>query len=135
MKKILFLTLFASFPLWLHPAFAATYDIREMTPAVRQAIENRQARYEQLQLLKMQGLAGEDNKGLTKVLKELPPDGHQLLESENRDREVIYQAIVEQNQLGPDGIGLVQSTFAEVQRGKARPGEYIQLGTGEWTQK
>ncbi len=72
---------------------------------------------------------------LAKVLKDLTRETGVLVLAENRDREVIYQAIADQNQLGPDGLTQVHSVFGEVQRGKARAGEFIQLRTGEWVQK
>ena len=115
-------------------AFAASYDLKEMTPAVKQAIENRKVRYAELEALKRQGSIGEDNQGLVKVLKDLPSSGPVAL-AENYDREVIYQAIVEQNGLGPEGPDQVHAVFAEVQRGKAQTGDFIQLRTGEWVQK
>jgi len=115
-------------------AFAVTYDIKEMTPAVKQAIENRQARYSELQQRKTEGVLGEDNQGFVKALKQVTEVGPLVL-AENYDREVIYQAIVDQNQLGPAGMAQVRSTFGEVQRGKVRPGDWIQLRSGEWKQK
>lgn len=105
-----------------------------MTPAVQQAIENRKARHSELQPLKLEGVVGEDNQGTVKVLKD-SPEGARLAMSENQDREIIYQALAQQNGLGPGGLAQVREVFAEVQRGKARPGEFIQLRSGEWVQK
>lgn len=115
-------------------AHAAQYDIKEMTPAIQQALEARQARYAELRRLKSEGKLGEDNQGFVKALSD---DGQaqQLAQAENNDRQVIYQAIVEQNRLGADGPALVQAVFAEVQREKAQPGDSIQLPSGEWVKK
>ena len=68
------------------------------------------------------------------VLKD-SPEAAALAGAENQDREVIYQAIAGQNQLGSEGLAKVRSVFAEVQRGKAKPDEFIQLASGEWVQK
>ncbi len=126
---------FATLTLSPLPALAQkSYDLREMTPEIKQAIENRKARYAELQQLKIQTVVGENNQGLAELLKS-SPEARGVIEGENRDRRVIYQAIVDQNGLGNQGMAKVQAVFAEVQRGKARPGELIQLPSGEWVQK
>ena len=111
-----------------------SYDLKEMTPAVQKAIAGRQARYSELERLKSNGTIGENNEGSVKPLKD-SQNAASLVQAENEDRGVIYQAIVDQNHLGPSGMTEVHSVFAEVQRGKARPGEFIQERSGEWVQK
>lgn len=113
-------------------AFAAAYDIKQMTPAVEQALENRKARYADLQALKNQGAVGENNQGLAEARSAA---GQAAAAAENQDRMVIYQAIVEQNGLGPEGLPQVKQIFAEVQREKASAGQAIQLPSGQWTEK
>ncbi|MBI4115516.1 MAG: DUF1318 domain-containing protein [Candidatus Omnitrophica bacterium] len=113
---------------------AQNYDLKEITPTVQNAIQSRQARYSQLQHLKSEGVIGESNQGFVSMLKELP-DVSGIIAAENQDREVIYQAVVDQNGLGQGGLGQVKAIFAEVQRGKAQPGELIQLPSGEWVRK
>lgn len=93
--------------LWSVAAFAATYDIKEMTPEIQAAISGRQARYAELQAAKQAGAIRETNDGLVS-------GAEPLASAENRDRLVIYQAIANQNNLGPDGLAIVQKTFAEV---------------------
>ena len=116
-------------------ALAAKYDIKEMTPAIQQALSSRQNRYNEIQALKAQGALGENKSGYLEVLAAAGnADG--LASAENSDRRVIYQAIVEQNQLGgADGLEKVEEVFADVQRDKARSGDSIQLPSGEWTKK
>ncbi len=116
------------------PVLAAGYDLKEITPAVQQALDGRKARYAQLKQLKSQGVVGEDNEGLVKVLKP-DPAASQLVDVENRDRLAIYQAIVEQHNLGAAGLVAVKAAFAEVQREKADPGDMIQQLSGEWVKK
>lgn len=116
------------------PAFAASYDIKQMTPAIEKALENRKARYADLQELKNQGAIGENNQGLTEVRKS-SAKAQQITAAENQDRMVIYQAIVDQNNLGAQGLAPVQKVFAEVQREKASSGQAIQLASGAWTEK
>jgi len=116
-------------------AFAEqSYDLKEITPAVQKALDQRKARYAELQQLKADRVIGESKKGFLDVFP-APLEISKIVLDENRDRKVIYQAIVDQNDLGPAGMGKIQEVFAEVQRGKARPGEKIQLPSGEWIQK
>ncbi len=113
---------------------AGDYDIREMTPEVQQALSGRQARFNQLQEMKAQGLIGEDNQGSVRSIQENAGTAD-VVNAENRDRKVIYQAIVDQNNLGPAGMAQVKAVFADVQREKARTGDYILEPSGEWKRK
>ncbi len=130
MKRFLFSILFC-FSVLTPVLHAAAYDIKEMTPAVQNALSGRQGRYDELKLLKAQGTVGENNQGYVEALS---GDGSAVA-AENADRRVIYSAIVEQNGLGGQGLAQVQKVFAEVQRDKASSGESIQLPSGEWTKK
>ena len=112
---------------------AATYDLKEMTPQVRQALTGRQNRYERLQELKAQQAVGENNRGYVEV-KGAGANAGYVVAEENEDRRAIYQAIAQQNNLGAAGISTVETVFAEVQREKSRPGDLVQQPSGQWTQ-
>lgn len=135
MIRYIFLFLFAILTLGAIPlnSFAADYNIKQMTPEVTVALENRRARYEQIQDLKKQALIGENNQGYISVLKH-KVEIVSIIESENRDRKVIYETIAVQNQLG-GAINKIEKVFAGVQREKAQPGEKIQLENGNWVSK
>ena len=132
MKKIfllIFLFLFAG------TLTAAQYDIKQMTPEIQQALQGRQSRYDSLQHMKSQGIIGENNSGYVEVLKNAVPDAPSVVSAENQDRRVIYQAIVQQNNLPAAGLEQVEAVFADVQREKARSGDSIQTASGSWVQK
>lgn len=112
-----------------------TYDIKEMTPPVKSALESRRARFDQLAELKKQGIVGENNRGYTEVLASGVDNAAALVNAENADRKVIYQAIVEQNKLPATSLGLVEEVFAKVQRDKAAAGDKIQTVDGKWVTK
>lgn len=112
--------------------WAGSYDIKEMTGEIKNALSGRQDRYSQLKQLKSDGAAGENNQGYVEALSAAAKS---VANAENADRRVIYSAIVQQNNLGGSGLAQVQKVFAEVQRDKASPGESIQLASGEWTKK
>ena len=136
MKNIWFVISFVSFSLLspLTSAQAAQYDLKEMTPEVQQAISSRQNNYSQLQSLKTNGEVGETNRGYVAALTN-SPTVQMLVDSENRDRKVIYETIASQNNLGASGFSIIETVFGEVQREKAHAGESVQNASGEWVQK
>lgn len=113
---------------------AHQYDIKQVTPEIHQAFQNRKARYGELSNLKAQGAVGENNRGYAEVLNN-PAQSTAVVEAENADRRVIYNAIVQQNGLGPGGLSTVEGVFAEVRRNKAKPGDSIQQPSGGWSKK
>lgn len=115
-------------------ALAGSYDLKEKTPAVEQALANRQGRYAVLANLKAGGVAGEDNQGHVARLGG-GPEVATVVSEENHDREAIYAAIVQQNALPAEAIATVRQVFAETQRDKAAAGDKIQLPSGEWVTK
>ena len=113
---------------------AAQYDIKEMTPDVKSALDGRRDRFDQLHQLKEQGAIGENNHGYVEVLNG-DAQAQSLADAENKDRKFIYQTIVEQNNLPGDALSTVENIFAQVQRDKANAGESIQSEDGQWTKK
>jgi uncharacterized protein YdbL (DUF1318 family) len=135
MRKFLGLILFIVACACASQGFAATYDIKVMTPSVTAAIDGRKARFADLRSFKAQGLAGETRRGYVEafgggvVVRD-------IVNAENADRKAIYQAIVEQNGLDPeDGMAVVEAVFAGVQYDKALAGEKVQDKDGRWTLK
>jgi len=112
-------------------AFAQAYDIKEMTPAVKAALESRKSRFSELRALKSQGVVGENNRGYVQALS----DGAEvkaLVNAENKDRKFVYEAIVEQNGLDASALTTVEKVFARVQRDKAAAGDKVQDENGGW---
>src|SRR3989338_2184113 len=114
---------FLSVNLWSSSLLYAEikYDIKEMTPAVQAALESRKNRFEELRKFKAQGIIGENNRGYAELLLDNRP-AKELVYAENRDRETIYRAIEEQNDL-KDALATIEKVFAQVQRDKALSGE------------
>lgn len=115
-------------------AWASAPDLKEITPEIQAVVDSRKARYPRIKELKAQGLAGEGNQGDVVALGG-DASAQQLVEEENKDRAVIYEAILKQNRLKASEMPTVRATFAEVQREKADPGEKIQTPDGNWTAK
>ena len=109
------------------------YDIKEMTPEVQKALDNRRERFEQLKAFKAKGMIGENNQGYTEALS-ANVDVQILVKAENQDRKVIYETIAQQNNL-TEAMATIQEVFAQVQRDKAQPGEKIQNKDGTWVEK
>jgi uncharacterized protein YdbL (DUF1318 family) len=115
-------------------AFAQGYDIKTMTPDVKSALQGRKDRFSDLKALKAKGLVGENNRGYVEALGG-GADVKALVKAENVDRKAVYEAIVEQNELGNAALATVEGVFAGVQRDKAVSGEKIQDPAGVWMTK
>lgn len=113
---------------------AATYDIKEMTPEIKAALDARKSRFDQLVQLKAQGKVGETNQGYVQALIE-DTETQALVKAENENRALIYNTIVAQNGLADDQCSIVEKVFAQVQRDKAAPGDSIQDESGQWIKK
>ncbi len=109
------------------------YSIKEMTPAVQEALNHRRDRFDALKALKATGAVGENNQGYVVVLADAP-NAKATVDAENRDRRVIYKTIAQQNEI-PDQIGAIESVFGSVQREKAQSGEKVQDEQGQWITK
>ena len=109
----------------------ATYDIKEMTPAVKSALDGRKVRFADLKALKTQGVVGENNRGYVQALGG-GAEVKALVAAENKDRKQVYEAIVVQNKLGSGALATVEAVFARVQRDKAEPGDKVQDASGRW---
>ncbi|HLD70053.1 MAG TPA: YdbL family protein [Candidatus Omnitrophota bacterium] len=117
-----------------HNIFAeGKYDIKEMTPEVKTALENRRSRFDELKNLKAQGIVGENNRGYVEVPGD-DPSARNLVENENADRRIIYKTIEVQNNLS-GALATIEKVFAQVQRDKANPGDKIQTEDGAWVTK
>ncbi len=120
--------------LGMGPVAYAAYEIKTMTPQVKAALESRKEHFGELKQLKAQGVVGENNRGYVELLGGVA-SVKALINAENADRKVIYQAIVEQNDLGEGALATVEAVFAGVQRDKAESGEKIQSVAGQWGAK
>ncbi len=109
------------------------YSIKEMTPAVKQALDGRRDRFSQLRSLKAAGIIGENNQGYVEVLSS-DASASGIASQENEDRKLIYQAIAKQNGL-EGALSTIESAFAQVQRDKAEAGDKIQTQDGAWIKK
>ena len=134
-KKILFIVLCSFFVLSpLSKGYAESeYTIKEMTPEIEEALENRRDRYEQLREYKTKGFIGENNQGYVDALSDLE-EIILIIDDENKDRKIIYQTIAEQNNL-KEALSTIESVFAQVQRDRAEPEDMIQLEDGTWAAK
>ena len=109
------------------------YSIKEMTPEVQSALDNRRDRYEKLSELKVKGIVGENNQGYVTVLRK-DEGAEAIVNAENNDRKIIYTTIAKQNGL-TDALGTIERVFAQEQRERAKPGEKIQNEDGRWVVK
>lgn len=109
---------------------AQQYNLKEITSKVQMALDDRKDRYNEVKMLKAQGVLGENNRGYLTVLVE-QSKATMMVEDENHDRKIIYQAIADQNNLS-GALATIETVFAQVQREKAESGESIQFPDGSW---
>ena len=109
------------------------YSIKQMTPEVQAALNNRRDRFDELRQLKSAGALGENNKGYVEVLQ-AQGNATTIADAENKDRRVIYQTIAEQNGL-EDALSTIEKVFSQVQHDKAESGDKVQDEDGQWVAK
>ena len=132
MKKILSSLLLVLFT--AGTVFAGEYDLKQITPAVQKALDGRRERYNLLEQLKNEGKIGEGRDGFVVNLTG-DADAEPVVAAENKDRNVIYNAIVQQNDLPETEIHTVRRVFADTQRSKAKSGQMIQTESGKWVKQ
>lgn len=82
--------------------------------------------------LKMKGLVGENNAGYLSPRQSLSPADSSLVESENSDRAIVYEAIA--GKTGTDAAS-VGKARAEQIASRSAPGVWIQDASGRWYRK
>ncbi len=112
-------------------------EIRVQTPELMRAIRSRQSRNPQLDQWKARGCIGETNQGL---LEARPGQGctgevAALVGAENADRSVIYDTLMQQNNIPGGDAPRVRAAFAKANRDRARPGEWVQEANGQWVKR
>ncbi len=115
------------------PSVMAQYEIKELTPELKTALDSRRARKGTLDELKQKGVLGENNHGYVEVLS-ADPAAKSLAAAENRDRKVIYETIAQQHGL-EGAMDTIEKVFAQEQRDRAQPGDKVQDESGRWTTK
>ncbi|HSL17165.1 MAG TPA: DUF1318 domain-containing protein [Methylomirabilota bacterium] len=111
-------------------------------PAIRKIIDSRAARLKAVNDLKAAGVVGESNQALLVIrnldaiqgLKERA-DAQKLIKDENADREQLFREIAAAKNVELAQLPQIRTTYAEALRDNARPGDWIQLPDGSWTQK
>ncbi len=112
--------------------------------AVLAAVQNREFNKDDVEEFKRDGAVGENNNGLLELraLERLQKDVAyrklvaQVVAEENRDRQIILQRIAAINPAVQSATPAeVATAFAQLQRDSAKPGEWLQLPSGEWSRK
>jgi len=93
--------------------------------------ERMRSRLPEINLLKVAGIIGENNKGLI-VFKKASKQHTDLISAENRDRLLVYKKIAEQQKTTPEIVG--QRRALQISE-KAASGTWLQDKTGKWFQK
>ena len=116
-------------------------DINITSPAIRRLIASRKQRYPHLVPLFNQGALGENNQGLVEIrsLEGLPLQdkarAKALSEQENSDRQQLYGALAEANNIPKNQVQEIATIFAEVNRREASATWWVQEPNGSWRKK
>lgn len=111
---------------------------------VLSAVQNREFNKDDIEEFKRDGAIGENNQGVLELRpnERLQKDAaykqlvERIMAEENRDRQIILKRIIAINPAVQAAEPVaVDQAFAQLQRDSAKPGEWIQLPTGEWTRK
>jgi uncharacterized protein YdbL (DUF1318 family) len=119
-------------------AAAQKIDINVRTPAIRQLIAGRKRRFPSLAPLFKQGALGENNRGLVEIrtLEGLSlrdkSRAKALSQQENQDRQRLYRALAEANNIPTNKVTEIATIFAGVNRREAQAGWWIQQPNGSW---
>ena len=112
--------------------------LKKMTPQLEKAIKNRQQRAAKIRQYKSAAAVGENKLALLEtrpsdLLKEKGEEIRAAVKDENRDRQIIYQEIANQNSASGtasvDELTEVQQAWAEVNRAKSKSGDAVQVPT------
>jgi uncharacterized protein len=90
-----------------------------------------QARLPAIVALKAAGVVGEDNQGYLATMKPAG-DKKNIIDAENQDRRVIYQAIAKKENTTADLVGRRRALQIAA---KAERGTWIQDAKGHWVKK
>ena len=89
------------------------------------------ARLPVIDALKADGIIGENNRGYLEFIKNNKPKEDVVI-SENQDRKKVYSAIAKQQGTTADLVG---KRRAKQIAQRAKPGQWLQDGSGNWYQK
>jgi len=89
------------------------------------------ARLPVINALKADGIIGENNRGYLEFIKNNKPKEDVVI-SENQDRKKVYSAIAKQQGTTADLVG---KRRAKQITQRAKPGQWLQDGSGNWYQK
>jgi hypothetical protein len=109
--------------------FAVTVDTYALN--ARQIKGRMKARLSQVDILKQQGIIGENNKGYLELLKK-NAQAEKLVAAENKDRKLIYTAIARQQNVTADLVGKRRAIMIAK---RAVKGVMLQDAKGKWYKK
>lgn len=118
--------------------------LSEEKRTVLTAIQNREFNKDDIDEFKRDGVVGESAKGYLEIrpYERLNTDPEykklveRITEEENRDRRIIMQRIIDINpNIQASDQAEVEKVFAKLNQDSAKPGEWIQLASGEWVMK
>jgi len=114
-----------------------TPRIDTRSPEVIKATESRRQRRPALREMRSRGCIGESNRGLLEARPgdACGPEVAALIQAENADRHVIYNAFMKDNNIPASDTPRVEAAFAKARQERVRSNEWVQLEDGRWVKK
>ncbi|MCM8783161.1 MAG: YdbL family protein [Candidatus Omnitrophica bacterium] len=110
-----------------------------LTPEVAEAVSRRRSRTEQLNILKREGIIGENRLGLLDIRETGKADNNlgNLIKEENNDRMIIYKAIANKNNISIEEVQKLYSGRLQKDSPSGTPIEIFNASKGsyEWSIK
>ncbi|MEX0332652.1 MAG: YdbL family protein [Puniceicoccaceae bacterium] len=110
----------------------ALVPVTALADSATEATERIKDRLAQVDSMKASGEVGEDAFGFLAPRSELGPRQKSIVESENADRRIIYEAIASRAGQTMEAVG--QQRAIQIAT-RARSGVWLQKPDGEWYQK
>lgn len=117
----------------IKPAYAQ----QELPPEVREAALRRRERLERLNYFRSRGIVGENRSGLLEIRDFSSADSsvREMVDSENRDRKIIYRAIAEGNNISMQEVQKIYARRLQEDAPAGTPIEVFDSATGSYRWK
>ncbi|MCM8819171.1 MAG: YdbL family protein [Candidatus Omnitrophica bacterium] len=109
---------------------------QQLTLEIEEAALRRKNRLAQLESLQQQGIVGENRFGFVEIRTQNIDDTIlKLVESENNDRKIIYQALAKKNKVSVENIQELYAKKLQESAPSGTPIEVLDVTTGEYVWK
>lgn len=116
------------------------YAQEELSPKIKGAVDSRKGRFSDLREWEAKGVIGENHKGFVELRDKTAAGGdlakiQSIIANENKDRQVIYQDLAENNGISLEEAGIMYAPRIQQGAASGTPIEIDVNGKYQWTIK